>query len=775
MFDYLLYYKKDKTIKQTKYEDVMDVIYELQATIPTKENIAAYIKNGSDKNIKSHLKSKVASVIILNIKENISKIDYKVPLYDTYKKNLFIVNKENVYNRVTYQSYRFPDKILIKMLTKRKADLGPQIQKIQKIDTNKSLKEYELIHKNISLQEEYHKLGLMLEFLESFDMDILETTYVKVFYFYANEVGKNITVCERPSFMPHYTHLKPYYTRSELINLALNMELIKPDNKYYDQLDVMKLCERVIKNDITSDIITKHQEHIIKHNKIGVIQFYSLQGSYFTNQYLRNFTNYEYKNEIIESIIKSIWDLILSAPEFDKEYTLYRFIHDDSYLKHLKIGDVFIDPSFISTTRDPFYRSEIYKFGFILLKINIPANIKGVGLCLESYSHFPEEQEIILPPLSKLRLDKKDENALYYHTDSMFASKISTRYEFTLVSNDINSANLIDRPLLDNTHNIVDFLSIEKHESLTIYEKIKNFINDNVNDIYQFKTKIGETTYDLIVEWYDSTNAYKKFYASTTNNGFSIYTFLDNYILFVIELGESNNKPYMYVNYYFKFASSDKNKTINDNDFIEFLSKLAYYFDIRTVVLYNEYASCDIGKPILDDSGLRYGGNYCIDFYRYLKYKEKRFKNDKINIDSTEIRPVFSYYELDRLRTIKPIQILNRDDQDEIYQMYTKTYKLFFKENNDNVADFFIWMVENYCVYIGLFIKKMHKIYIINNPFPSDYYILDSGRYLYNKNLISDPPMLDENNLKSSQNDISDRIPKNEYRLQYYKRKRVPI
>lgn len=782
MHNYLLYYKKDKTIKQTKFENVMDTLYELRAIVPTKERINDYIKKGSKSNIKSYLKSKNAVDIIDDIKKSISEIDNKIPLYDPYKKNLFIINKENVYNRVTYQSYRFPDKPLIGILMKKRTELEPLIQKLQNINTDKTLKEYELIHKKISLEEEYHKLGLMLEFLESFDIDILETTYVKVFYFYANEVGKNITVCERPSFMPHFTHLKPYYTRSELINLALNMEIIKPDNKFYDQENVMKLCDKVIKNDISSDIITKHQEHIIKHNKIGVVQFYSLQGSYFINQYLRGLTNYEFKNEILESVIRSIWELILSAPEFDKEYILYRFIHDDSYLKHLKIGDTFIDPSFISTTRDPFYRAETYKFGFILIKINIPAKIKGVGLCLETYSHFPEEQEIILAPLSALRLDKKDENALYYHTDNMFASKVLTRYEFTFISKDTSKMiKFVDRPLIDNTRGVIDFLLLKKHVSLTIYEKIKNFMNENVNDIYQFKTKIGNLTLNLIVEWYDSTNAYKKFYASTTNNGFSIYTFRDNYILFIIELGENNNKPYMYVNFYFKYASSDKNKTIDDNDFVEFLSKVAYYFNIKDVILYTEYSSCDTsfnGKLNeqfdKNDIKLYHGGNYCIDFYRYLKYKEKRFKNNKINIDSTELRPQFSYYELDRLKTIKPTQILNRDDRDEIYQMYTKTYKLFFKEENDNLADFFIWMVENHCVYHRLFIKKMHRLYNINNPFSYDYYILDSGRHLYNKGLISNPPILDES-IKSQNNlQISDRVPKNEYRLQYYKRERVP-
>jgi hypothetical protein len=37
------------------------------------------------------------------------------------------------------------------------------------------------------------------------------------------------------------------------------------------------------------------------------------------------------------------------------------------------------------------------------VRIKIPKNIKGVGLCIESYSNFPDEQEIILNPLTKLK------------------------------------------------------------------------------------------------------------------------------------------------------------------------------------------------------------------------------------------------------------------------------------------------------------------------------------------------------------------------------------
>ncbi|ARF11395.1 ADP-ribosyltransferase exoenzyme domain protein [Klosneuvirus KNV1] len=780
---YLLFYKDTKTIKEAESEKVFDDLYYLRASIPTKENIKDYIKTGKNKKIKDLLKNGEPEDIIKEIKEAISKIDHSMPLYDEYSKNIYLIKKSQVYNRVMYQYYRFPDESLIRVFKEREKKLKPKLIKIKEtINKEQNLGEfkktqdihYETLHKNIRLQREYRKLTLMLEFLNSFNIEILQTTYIKIFYFYANEVGKNITVCIRPSFMPHYKHIKPYYGRSELINMALNMSKIRPSDKYYDKEEVMKLCDIVKKNDITSETLVKHQEYIINTNRIGVVQYYSLQGSYFMNKYMRNLVSYAYKNELLESIIRSTWELILDAPAFDKEYILYRFIHDDEYLKHLKVNDVFIDPSFISTTRDPFYRSEIYKFGFILLKIKVPKNKKGVGICIEPYSHFPAEEEIILPPLSMLRLDKKDDNVPYYHTDDMYATQIKTRYEFTYV--DHQDIKFADRPLLShNQINNLNFLKLKKSDAMTIYEKIKQFIDTYVNEIYQFKTTIGNKEYDLIVEWYDSTSAYRDFYATTTKNGFSIYTIKNNYILFFIEISEENGESVIYVNYYFRYAASSPKKEINDADFIEFIAKLAHYFDINQVILYTEYASCDLERELVEQTYR--GGNYCVDFYKYFKFNEKRFQNEKIKIDLTEMRTAFNYYDLDRIKTVDPLdqtyKIIRHSDEDEIYQIYQKTYKPYIKEEKYNLADFYVWMIDHQCVHANQLVHKFERLYKNNNPFDSDFYFFDPERYLYNKGLITEIPLV-KTSKKESESAISDRNPKNEYRLEFYRRSRVP-
>jgi hypothetical protein len=593
--------------------------------------------------------------------------------------------------------------------------------------------------------------------MKQFDLEILKDTYVKAFYYYANEVGKNITVCMRPSFLPHFRHINPYYSRSELINLALNLELIQPSDIFYDEEKLMELCSHIKENDISAETILNHQKHVIKNNMIGGIQYYSLEGAYFMNEYLRNRVPYRYKNPPLEKEISAVWKLIKTAPSFDKSYTVYRFIHRDEHLKGLQIGSVYTDPSFMSTTRDPFYRSDVYRFGFILLKIKIPGKRKGIGLCLETFSHFPKEEEIILPPRSQLRLDRIDNEVPYYHTDDHYKSKIKTRYEFTLVDND--DVIFEDRPYYEDD-TIIDFLELQKKETLSMEERIRQFISKNTNPYFMFGTKIGNQKYDMFTEWYDSSEAYKGFYAALTKNGFSMYTFIDNYIGLMIELGEIDNSTFAYVNYYFRYSSIPKEDKISDSDLLEFLAKVGLYFEVDKIVIYAEYQSCDFQNRIEDikTRGAQFGGNYCIDFYDYFKTGKKRFSDN----DSTDIRAKFSHFELDRLKRVDPIKILFKEDPDELYQIYTRTYKPSVTDAECNIASFYVWLTENYCSNVRFFVEKLDRFYNRENPFNLDFYILNPVSYLYNKGIINYYPSF--NSTASEPDNGVSEFPKNKYR-----------
>lgn len=745
MTSYLLYDINNNKIIETVTDEVLDKIYYQEARVPTKEQIGdKYLEN----------------------KINISKIDNKIPLYDEFTKNMYLINSENVYSRVVHQYYRFPDKNLTAIFENRLNKLKKQktLGRSDKIYKNLAdfTKSTKIHYKQLAVQREQRKLTLILDYLNQFDYDTLLDTYIKVFYYYANEVGKNITVCLRPSFLPHFSHISPYYSRTELINMALNMELIKPSNIYYDTDKLMKLCEAVSKNDINSDVLLDHQVYIIKNKKVGLVQYYSLQGSFFINQYMRGFTQYKYKNEVLEQLILSLWNFILDAPAFDKNYTLYRFIKDDTHLRDLSPGDIYTDPGFVSTTRDPFYRSEEYKFGYILMKIKIPKRIKGVALCIETVSHFSNEQEVLLPPLSRLKLVKKNISVPYYHTDEQYKTKFRTRYEFILEGS--NPIEFPKRSVYDVPINIIDFLDLEKTDYLTVDERIRHFIQKYVTPFYQFKTKIGSNVYDIICEFYDSTTVYKNFYAAKVQNGFIMYTMINDFIGFIAEIGEGSNGSYIYVNYYFRYSSEPKQNLIDDKDLIDFISKLSYYFQIQTVTVYSRYRSCNFADEIeaVMEKGqtkkIYYGGNYNVDFYNYLKRNEKRFSK----VDSLVVRPKFSYYLLDVLKKIDPEKIIKKEDRDEIYQIYTKIYKLENK-SKFNLSDFMIWLVENYCYQVSTLVSKMNRLFNQDNPFDLDYYNLDGITYLYNKRLIENFPIFNSSSAEGPSDDKS--LPKNEYRL----------
>ena len=98
-----------------------------------------------------------------------------------------------------------------------------------------------------------------------------------------------------------------------------------------------------------------------------------------------------------------------------------------------------MDNGFTSTTRDPFYSPGLNgNFGLILIKIKIPKNKKGVGLFIENFSLFPNEQEFLLYPYSKLKLISKNDNFKYYHTNKEFEKLIHVKYEFEYIDKNQN-------------------------------------------------------------------------------------------------------------------------------------------------------------------------------------------------------------------------------------------------------------------------------------------------------------------------------------------------
>jgi len=308
----------------------------------------------------------------------------------------------------------------------------------------------------------------MLKIIDNYDLETLEKTSYETLYRYSPDYGLSISICKRNSFHPYAYHLNPYYTKNELIKLGMNNKLIdklKPSDLVDKKLHY-DICKLVSKNDISYETIINHMNIIIKNNCIGWINFYSMTGSYLFNKILReNLPINQYLYDGLNKIIKTI-----DKAELQNDYFFYRFVWDDDYLKQLNVGDIFIDKGFTSTTRDPFYSPGIkMDFGLVLVKINIPKEIKGVGLLIENFSMFPKEEEFLIQPFSKLKLVAKDEKASYYHINEKFDKLIKKKYEFDL----INTTNINIKLKVEPDHKIpiidINLLNIDSRDRTGLF------------------------------------------------------------------------------------------------------------------------------------------------------------------------------------------------------------------------------------------------------------------------------------------------------------------
>ena len=568
-----LYNIKDNAIKYVPIENAIKYLYKQTDRIPTDTELKQFDINETANDIRT----------------KISMNDSYIPLYDAYTQFIYLIQKRNVYRRVVDHNYRFPDDLIVISIINSKKKMVKQINKHPELKND------------ILFARSYQKTLGMVAFMSQFDINILYNTYLSVFYKYSPEIGNNTFTCLRKSFIPHKKHLTPYYTKDEALKLSMNLGIITQDNNqsyvdFKDKLtndDFRRICKDIQTYDVSAEILIQHQNYIVENNLVGLVQYYTQQGSYFMNQYLRGMTKYEYRNDYLEENIIKIWELVLNAPQFDNGYILYRFVSTDEYLKHLQIGDVYQDLGFMSTTRDPFYRNDLYKFGFILIKIYVPKKIKGVGLCLETLSHFPEEEEVILPPLTKLKLISKNEDCNYYHPDETFVTNVKTRYEFEWIGNTKVTLPIRPNLPLSMATQVIDFLEIKNIKTMSIKEKIDFIMKTYFDPMNRILCKIGNNTFYVVGEWYDSTGAYHDMYSLKISDGFSLYSIYKGYILFMIEIGDYNGEPNIRINYYTKYSRHNRHELLGDDNFVKFISSIAYYFEIPNVIMYADYMSCD--------------------------------------------------------------------------------------------------------------------------------------------------------------------------------------
>jgi hypothetical protein len=143
----------------------------------------------------------------------------------------------------------------------------------------------------------------------------------------------------------------------------------------------------------------------------------------------------------------------------------------------------------------------------------LPKNIEGVGLALENFSLFPNEQEILLAP-GKLKLISIDNNFKYYHPDINAVKSIKKKYEFEY----IEPLNKLEK-LNKTTNNNTNIYELPEHFSL-----ISNDPEEKVIEFYRSVPIINEMHYFKLdkyvfqVFYFNKALAYKKYYFNNKSN-----------------------------------------------------------------------------------------------------------------------------------------------------------------------------------------------------------------------------------------------------------------
>ncbi len=553
--------------------------------------------------------------IKLSDKDKIKLSEYEeyIPMYDIYSQQIYPIFKKNLHYRLIESHYRFVTDEIKDWMEKKYNDC-------KEIDKPKSL----IFKKN-------------LDIISNYDLKMLTDTSYKVLYKYSKELGLQVSICKRKSFHPFFKHLKPYYTKTELIKLGENMNILKEeiDIESLNEKEIhYSICIKISENDVSFDEIKNHSEEIIDKNIISWITFYSFIGSFIFNVFLRK-TKFTINSYILNGLKKLI-NVFKTSKPLEKDYVLYRFIWNDTFIKNLQAGEKFIDNGFTSSTRDPFYSPGINgTFGLILLKIHIPKNTPGIGFFIENFSLFPNEEEFLFSPFSEFLIISKNDNFKYYHTNPSFEKLINKKYELKYVGCKYDNISYYNYTFKDN----IKTVNFETYEARGVnkLEMLHNFIEDSD----QINIKLKNKLYKMTFQWFDGSDnsSYSKLYGNKIKEGinFNIFT-EDGYPYINIELGDSLIVNYINTKYFYK--NEKKELTDDEIDLIFYFGKIFYYSTAR---IYNTYRNFSEFKNNYDSNikMFLYNNFYNHTIYNYAKNKIKEFgKNNYIKLD-------FGWYNLD--------------------------------------------------------------------------------------------------------------------------------
>jgi len=687
------------------------------------------------------------------IRNELSKLSYKIPLFDYTTKNIYLIDSDDIYIKVTLFNYRFPGARILDLLMNT-------IKELQTI----TLPNSEWVSKYVE------KINKNIKFLSNFNLAILKDTFTNVFL-NTNPTSRELTSCIKPSYLPYQSYQSPYYTKSELISMGLNLNIITDTKKKpwsYPENDLKQICKSLSEYEINTQMLIYNQLYILYNNAKSYVQYYSLFGSHYFNNYLRN------KNSVVDNELDTHIDnflkIIKNTPPFDSDYEVYRFIESDDYLSNLKIGEVFNENSFISTTRNPFYSMKDNVFGFILLKIKLKKEIPGIALLMESYSNYPHEQEVLLPP-SKLKLISVDNDFKYYHWNKLAEKKIVKKYVFEYIEPLGYSIDLYTSKYIKSDSIIMEINFFNQEYGNNPSESMFNFFNSltKINLRRFFYSVIGKNKYKFSAYFLTQNKVYSKFFflqRSDNDNrilGDEIYLTLQNQHTGEVEL-LIEIRNIISVNYYHRYSGLQNR--IPEDDLLHWLAGLAKSLNISTIILHGNYSSyAHIVENLLSKNNLKKEtilsdfktiqnidnpdanilnlytadiNTYCVDLIEYIFLGKRRFGS------KAYITRKVPLHQIDRLRNMKFDFLYNNYGNKE--HIYEDLYRTFKKLNEPDMSTFdFYKTVHNLYPY---HIPNLQNLIVLSLPRTSSlpwhfYYIYKPFEYLFENGLISFIPATD--------------------------------
>lgn len=581
-------------------------------------------------------------------------------------------------------------KLLSYILSRHFRIVTPQIKDrlhVMRMESTKGSSEYKMAMRYLYILNHYD-LAILNQTYTAHIQKLLETLDIETQCHL-----QDITSYEKETYLEY--SICPFFGKRELQIMSDNFGGSGFNANYEAMYQFIK--SRHVKN----ELIVRHIEYIFDKRYVGLVDYYTFQGDRIFNTYLRKKKNKE-DNPIVRKWVNRMWKVIQKAPRGkDESIFLWRFLSNDDHITvQLQDGDIYCNNSFMSCSRDPYY---LANFGKIVLRIRIPRLSETALLCIETFSRFSSENEILLPPNSRFRV--KIGSFKYRHVMKEVLDPIKC-LDLELIDQELNRRTLpFKAPLSSSYIPALDIKSLDLHQKFQLEHKIAHFNNTYSDANHQFQIHLEHIPYIFYWQYYKKTvnssgkNKIRKYYYQYGGYSWVLMDPNNATILLLLEFGGEE----LHVNFHLSQYSFKDIIPVSDKALVKFLLLVAKAFELKRIIVHSNYRSCGQMLTVNPDRILEYHiRKYNHDVHTYLLNGLHRFRQ----VPSVTVK----LYGLEMLKNLSvPDKLRKRTS----YQ--TLARKMTFV----SLQDFFIHICKTECPYIQKYMRAIQKH--LRKRFPDDH------------------------------------------------------